>query len=131
MRTLPALALPACLSGPAAAWPAPEAHLPARRAQLLEKSFLAYSVRRGTELTGVRIPTWAVAEVKAGPGQPLTAPMFHSAYLLVLFRKGRTEPEAAVRWFQAVPHTGNQGTLYSAAHHRRRAWTDYGILRAW
>lgn len=94
-------------------------------------NFLDLSVKQGDDVVGVRIPTWAVADVALTPGQPLLSPVFHSEYVLALHRKGAVEPEALARWYLAVPDRGEQGTYFAPAHARRRSWSGYRVVRGW
>lgn len=94
-------------------------------------NFLDYSIKKLGATLSIRIPTWADTGLKTVAGKPLLVPVCHTEHILVLFKKGSNKPEAAVRWFLAMPDTEAQGTMFRPAIYRRRAWSGWRVVRAY
>jgi hypothetical protein len=94
-------------------------------------NFLDYSVKKFGVTRSIRIPTWAATALPTAPGKSLLVPVCHTEHVIVLYRKGKKEPEALVRWFLAMPDDVSQGTLFRPAVWSRRSWSGYRIVRGY
>jgi len=112
-------------------------------------NFVGISVKYGKDIIPVKVPTWIgtsidpanpsvddnsygdklVREVK---GSTLIVPVNHSEHVMVLFKKGTSEPAMLIRWYMGLPGVEvAQGTIFKAAIFQRPSWSSYRIVNTY